>query len=172
VSDPVIVALISGACLVLASIGVEMIRTSRRAQRTASAAEAKAGDAVAAIGTPNGHGNVVQMMEKLLAGQTGQDGRLARLEDWHAEKIEKLGHISDRLDRLDEGAKHSHRQLEHLGDKALEHTDALHELERRLAALESPLTPDELGLLRRVQMLRRLGLDVAAIQPDDEEGGS
>jgi hypothetical protein len=33
-----------------------------------------------AIGTPNGHGNVIEMMERLLSGQTGQDGRLASLE--------------------------------------------------------------------------------------------
>ena len=32
------------------------------------------------IGTPNGQGNVVEMMERLLAGQTGQDTRIARLE--------------------------------------------------------------------------------------------
>lgn len=32
------------------------------------------------IGTPNGHGNVVEMSEKLLAGQTGQDARIAVLE--------------------------------------------------------------------------------------------
>ena len=30
------------------------------------------------IGTPNGHGDVVTMMERLLAGQTGQDARLAQ----------------------------------------------------------------------------------------------
>lgn len=33
-----------------------------------------------AIGTPNGRGNVIQMMEALLRGQTGQDRRLATLE--------------------------------------------------------------------------------------------
>lgn len=33
-----------------------------------------------AIGDPNGHGNVVEMMERLLSGQTGQDARLASLE--------------------------------------------------------------------------------------------
>ena len=32
------------------------------------------------IGTPNGQGNVVEMMERLLAGQAGQDNRIARLE--------------------------------------------------------------------------------------------
>lgn len=34
----------------------------------------------AAIGEPNGKGNVVQMMEALLSGQAGQDKRLASLE--------------------------------------------------------------------------------------------
>lgn len=32
------------------------------------------------IGTPNGQGNVIEMLERLLAGQTGQDARLASLE--------------------------------------------------------------------------------------------
>lgn len=33
-----------------------------------------------AVGTPNGNGNLVEMMEALLTGQTGQDVRLAKLE--------------------------------------------------------------------------------------------
>lgn len=32
------------------------------------------------LGEPNGKGNVVQMLERLLSGQTGQDNRLARIE--------------------------------------------------------------------------------------------
>jgi hypothetical protein len=32
------------------------------------------------VGTPNGKGNVVEMLERLLTGQTGQDNRLARIE--------------------------------------------------------------------------------------------
>lgn len=32
------------------------------------------------IGTPNGDGNVVQMLTTLLNGQAGQDARIARLE--------------------------------------------------------------------------------------------
>ena len=45
------------------------------------------------IGTPNGQGNVVEMMERLLAGQAGQDNRIARLEASdaaHDERIRKL----------------------------------------------------------------------------------
>lgn len=32
------------------------------------------------VGDPNGQGTVVQMLERLLDGQTGQDKRLARIE--------------------------------------------------------------------------------------------
>lgn len=32
------------------------------------------------LGTPNGQGNVVEMLQQLLVGQTGQDTRLADLE--------------------------------------------------------------------------------------------
>ncbi len=42
----------------------------------------RAGEKAAeAIGTPNGQGNVVQMLERILSGQAGQDRRIARLEE-------------------------------------------------------------------------------------------
>lgn len=46
----------------------------------AYAANAARRDVLDRIGTPNGQGNVVEMMERLLAGQAGQDNRIARLE--------------------------------------------------------------------------------------------
>ncbi|MEZ5350962.1 MAG: hypothetical protein R2714_17455 [Microthrixaceae bacterium] len=32
------------------------------------------------VGTPNGQGNVIEMLERILHGQTGQDSRLAQIE--------------------------------------------------------------------------------------------
>lgn len=49
------------------------------------------------IGTPNGHGNVVEMSEKLLAGQAGQDSRLAVLE---RESIRQAAAQKDQGERL------------------------------------------------------------------------
>lgn len=47
-----------------------------------------------AVGTPNGSGNVTQMLERLLAGQTGQDVRLAVLE-------RRTNTIDQRLDGIE-----------------------------------------------------------------------
>lgn len=47
------------------------------------------------LGTPNGHGNIVQMMERLLAGQTGQDERLAVIEARQVRQAERLSAIED-----------------------------------------------------------------------------
>lgn len=47
------------------------------------------------LGTPNGHGNIVQMMERLLAGQTGQDERLAVIEQRQVRQAERLSAIED-----------------------------------------------------------------------------
>ena len=65
-SDPVMVALIAsligpGALTVLNRWG-----TKRELERR--------------VGTPNGKGNLVEMCESILAGQAGQDNRLARIE--------------------------------------------------------------------------------------------
>lgn len=59
----------------------------------------------AAIGNPNGHGDIVQMMEKLLHGQTGQDTRLAAIEGRLAKGDERMVRLGTRLstqgDQLD-----------------------------------------------------------------------
>lgn len=54
------------------------------------------------IGTPNGQGNVVEMMERLLAGQTGQDNRIARLEGNDLQRgIVQAAH-DERIKRLEQ----------------------------------------------------------------------
>lgn len=52
------------------------------------------------IGTPNGHGNLVQMLESallgqatLLEGQTGQDARLAVIEQRQTEQAGRLAQV-------------------------------------------------------------------------------
>lgn len=55
------------------------------------------------LGAPNGKGNVVEMLEALLAGQTGQDARLAKLETgqlMHAHRLQRIEHHVG----MDEGA--------------------------------------------------------------------
>lgn len=96
-TEAVLVALVT----VMGGIGIELIRTSRRAARAAQKAGARAEQAHEAIGSPNGQGNVVEMLERLLAGQTGQDARLARLEGQRAEDRERLGRMEGRLDQLE-----------------------------------------------------------------------
>ncbi len=46
------------------------------------------------IGNPNGHGNVVQMMERLLSGQTSQDARLAGHDSTIAAVIEQVSELA------------------------------------------------------------------------------
>ena len=45
------------------------------------------------IGTPNGHGTIAEMMAKLLDGQTGQDTRLAVIEQRQVSQAERLTKI-------------------------------------------------------------------------------
>lgn len=46
------------------------------------------------IGTPNGHGNVVQMMERLLSGKTAQDTRLAGHDSTIAAVIAQVSELA------------------------------------------------------------------------------
>jgi hypothetical protein len=46
------------------------------------------------VGTPNGHGNVVQMLETLLNGQAGLDNRLAALEARSVKTDERVDGIA------------------------------------------------------------------------------
>lgn len=54
------------------------------------------------LGEPNGHGNVVQMMERLLAGQTGQDARLAQIEGRLHRGDERMGRLGAKVSDLSE----------------------------------------------------------------------
>ena len=55
------------------------------------------------IGTPNGQGNLVQMAERLLAGQADQDLRLAQIEARLGRGDTRLTEIDRRLSQLDGG---------------------------------------------------------------------
>ena len=68
------------------------------------------------LGVPNGQGNVVQMLHRLLDGQTGQDARLARIEG--------------RLHRGDE-------RMADLGSRISAHGDQLTDLDQRLRSIEA-----------------------------------
>ena len=46
------------------------------------------------IGNPNGHGSVVQMMERLLSGQTSQDARLAGHDSTIAAVIAQVSELA------------------------------------------------------------------------------
>ena len=54
------------------------------------------------IGTPNGQGNVVEMLEWLLEGQAGQDRRLADIETRQNNAEGRLNHIDDRLRSIEQ----------------------------------------------------------------------
>lgn len=54
------------------------------------------------IGTPNGQGNVVEMLERLLEDQAGQDRRLADIETRQNNAEGRLNHIDDRLRSIEQ----------------------------------------------------------------------
>lgn len=72
----VLVALIGAMGIIGVALVQQGVATARRAKR----AELTAATVADRVGEPNGEGNVVRMLERLLRGQTGQDSRLARLE--------------------------------------------------------------------------------------------
>ena len=78
-----------GAALVAALGGLAVAIVQARAARLAIHEQAQR------IGTPNGHGNLVEMMERLLSGQTGQDSRLAIIESRQVRQAERLQAIED-----------------------------------------------------------------------------
>lgn len=90
-SEGAFVAIAVAVITAMATVGVAMIQTARRAER-------KAEEAAAAIGTPDGQGNVVEMLEKILAGQTGQDSRLAQHDQLFANHHGRLTAHAERLD--------------------------------------------------------------------------
>lgn len=53
------------------------------------------------VGTPNGHGNVVEMFERLVTGQAGQDNRLAKLERGQLDHEGRIRSIEARHEILD-----------------------------------------------------------------------
>ena len=54
------------------------------------------------IGTPNGQGNVVEILERLLEGQAGQDRRLADIETRQNNAERRLNHIDARLRSIEQ----------------------------------------------------------------------
>ena len=77
-----------GAVIVASIAAVASISTALISLATKKSTEDK-------LGTPNGHGSIVQMMERLLAGQTGQDERLAVIEARQVRQAERLSAIED-----------------------------------------------------------------------------
>lgn len=60
-------------------------------------------DIRARLGDPNGNGDIVKMLTRLIDGQAGQDLRLAKLEHGQAEHGERISRIERQLhDVLDE----------------------------------------------------------------------
>jgi hypothetical protein len=78
------------AALVLASLGAlgETIRRNAKQARQS-------------IGEANGAGTVVQMCERILAGQAGQDNRIARLEGGQHTIREDVARLTGRVDVLE-----------------------------------------------------------------------
>jgi hypothetical protein len=91
IAPEVQVAALSAAGLVFATaVGTfgEIIRRQAKATRQA-------------VGEPNGAGNVVEMLERILAGQTGQDNRIARLEGGQHQIREDVARLTGRVDVLE-----------------------------------------------------------------------
>jgi hypothetical protein len=103
--------------LITAVLGPIVVLAARTAAKAAMANVDRRGQQIEdRIGEPNGHGNLVQMMEKLLSGQTGQDARLAS--------------IDDRIARGDE-------KIVVLGTKISAQGDEIHSLARRVGRIET-----------------------------------
>jgi len=68
--------------LVVAIVGANSILGKRSSDRLERA-----------VGVPNGQGNLVQMAERILAGQAGQDNRLAKLEAGQAQQAIDLARL-------------------------------------------------------------------------------
>ena len=54
------------------------------------------------IGTPNGKGNAIQMLESIVSGQAGQDNRLAKLETTVGELRADVGVLTAHSRAVDE----------------------------------------------------------------------
>jgi len=99
----VLVALIAALGIVAAGT-VPVVVSTRRTRKVGEAAVDTAQVTQDRIGTPNGKGNVVEMLEKILNGQTGQDQRLAELERGQSRTHETLQRVDNRLGVLEAGA--------------------------------------------------------------------
>ena len=53
------------------------------------------------VGTPNGQGNVIEMLDQLLAGQAIQDGRLVTIEQRLNHGDERFTNIEGRLTSIE-----------------------------------------------------------------------
>jgi len=71
------------------------------AKRSAGRAEARTEDLDAKIGTPNGDGDVVQMLTTLIRGQAEDTHRIARLEGGQHDLRTDVAHLNGRVDVLE-----------------------------------------------------------------------
>jgi len=110
----VLVALIGAMGL----IGVALVQSMRRSTSTAKVERALLADDMAhRIGQPNGMGNVTQMLERILHGQTGQDRRLARLEERANTSVELTSALGARLAELEPVVRANSENLAELADR-------------------------------------------------------
>lgn len=66
------------------------------------AARAARHDVARRVGEPNGHGNLIEMVEELLNGQARHDTRFARLEERTARMEDRQADHHERLIRVEE----------------------------------------------------------------------
>ena len=90
-----ILAVSDGAWAALAALGAALVAALGGLAVAIVQARAAIHEQAQRIGTPNGHGNLVEMMERLLSGQTGQDSRLAVIEARQVRQAERLHAIED-----------------------------------------------------------------------------
>lgn len=89
--------------LVVSAVGLSVAVIATAVAALAKRSSDSVGDDIREwVGTPNGHGNVVAMLERVLAGQTGQDARLARLEAWQAEVRDGLRRHGERIGAVEQ----------------------------------------------------------------------
>lgn len=98
------VAGLTAAGVVLAAVvpaALALVADSRRKSAELAATRSQVEQAAQAIGEPNGSGNVVQMLESILAGQAGQDNRIARLEGGQHEIRTHVARLEGRVDVIE-----------------------------------------------------------------------
>lgn len=94
-TEQVQVAAVGAAGIVLAA-SVPAYLAVRAGQRTRQIGER--------IGDPNGHGSVVKMLTEVLAGQAGQDKRIAKLEAGQHDLSTSQARLEGRVEVLEKAA--------------------------------------------------------------------